>query len=245
MICFAFRVDPTNKRSEITYKVLSDGSVHRVTKGMSHAILDLCSRDKTNEQIRQLNADVDLFARRGLRALAVAVEDVIDEKAQGEGNGFKLVGLLPLHAPPYPDTKATIQSALNIGVKAKMITGDQLAIANEIGRRIGMGDYMFLSKTLKEGPPAESGYTDIDDLILHADGFAGVYPEHKYEIIEKLRSMGHMVVMIGDGTNDISALEAANIGVAAGNACDLTRACADIVLTKPDLSVIIEGNKSH
>ncbi|CAF4241792.1 unnamed protein product, partial [Rotaria magnacalcarata] len=94
---------------------------------------------------------------------------------EGEGNGFELVGLLPIYDPPRSDTKETIERAIALGVKVKMITGDQLAIAKETGRLLGMGDNMYLSKTLKDGPPPESGYRDVDDLVLHADGFAGVY----------------------------------------------------------------------
>jgi len=122
-----------------------------------------------------------------------------------------------------------------------MITGDQLAIAKETGRRLGLGDNMFLSKTLKDGPPPESGYKDVDDLVLHADGFAGVYPEHKYEIVQILQNMGHMVAMTGDGVNDAPALSKANVGIAVAEASDAARAAADIVLTEPGLSVIIEG----
>jgi H+-transporting ATPase len=122
-----------------------------------------------------------------------------------------------------------------------MLTGDQLAIAKETGRRLGMGDNMFSANTLKEGPPPESGYKDIDDLILHADGFAGVYPEHKYEIVDRLQKMGHMIGMTGDGVNDAPALSKANVGVAVADASDAARSAADIVLTEPGLSVIIEG----
>lgn len=93
----------------------SEGTVHRCTKGMSHAILDLCKRDKTNDQVKQLNDDVDEFARRGLRALAIAIEDVPSGRADGEGNGFKLIGLLPIYDPPRSDTKETIERAIELG----------------------------------------------------------------------------------------------------------------------------------
>ncbi|CAF4652518.1 unnamed protein product [Rotaria socialis] len=109
--------NPTNKRTEITYKTISDGSVHRISKGMSHSILDLCTRNKTPEQIKQLNADVDEFALRGLRALAVAIEDVPSGQVDGEGNGFELVGLLPIYDPPRSDTKETIERAIALGKK--------------------------------------------------------------------------------------------------------------------------------
>ncbi|CEP09717.1 hypothetical protein [Parasitella parasitica] len=233
--------NPVVKRTEITYKNLSDGTVRRVTKGMSHTILDLCTRDKTEEQIKALNDDVDEFARRGLRALAVAVDEVPSGQVDGEGLGFRLIGLLPIYDPPRSDTKETIDRAIALGVSVKMITGDQLAIGKETGRRLGMGDNMYLSKTLKDGPPAGSGYSDVNEMVLHCDGFAGVYPEHKYEIVERLQAMGHMTAMTGDGVNDAPALSKANVGIAVADATDAARSAADIVLTEPGLSVIIEA----
>jgi H+-transporting ATPase len=173
---------------------------------------------------------VDEFARRSLRALAVAMEDVPSGEVEGEGNGFKLIGLLPINDPPRSDAKKTIDRALELGVKVKMITGDQLEIAQETGRRLGLGDNMFVYKTLKNGLPPGSGYKDVDDLVLHADGFASVYPEHKYEIVERLQNMGYMVAMTGDGVNDAAALAKANVGVAVADASDAARAAADIVL---------------
>ncbi|CAO3600427.1 unnamed protein product [Absidia cylindrospora] len=232
--------NPVIKRTEITYKD-KDGKVKRATKGMSHFILDLCTRDKDEAQIKALNDDVDEFARRGLRSLAVAVDDVPSGNPADEGTGYRLIGLLPIYDPPRSDTKETIDRAIGLGVQVKMITGDQLAIAKETGRRLGMGENMFLSTTLKDGPPPGSGYHDVDDLVLGADGFAGVYPEHKHEIVERLQAMGHMVAMTGDGVNDAPALSKANVGVAVADASDAARAAADIVLTEPGLSVIIEA----
>ena len=233
--------NPTIKRTEITYR--KDGKLYRATKGMSHFILDLCTRDKTEEQIQLLNDDVDEFARRGLRSLAVAIEEINgdDYKSEGSGSGFRLIGLLPIYDPPRSDTKETIDRAIELGVQVKMITGDQLAIAKETGRRLGMGDNMYLSKTLKDGPPAGSGYNNVDELVLHADGFAGVYPEHKYEIVQRLQAMGHMTAMTGDGVNDAPALSKSNVGIAVADASDAARSAADIVLTEPGLSVIIEA----
>lgn len=231
--------NPVIKRTEITYR--KDGKVYRATKGMSHFILDLCTRDKTEEQIKALEEDVDEFARRGLRSLAVAVDEVPSGDPEGEGKGFRLIGLLPIYDPPRSDTKETIDRAIALGVEVKMITGDQLAIAKETGRRLGMGDNMFLSKTLKDGPPPGSGYSTVDELVRGADGFAGVYPEHKYEIVERLQAQGHMVAMTGDGVNDAPALSKANVGVAVADASDAARSASDIVLTEPGLSVIIEA----
>lgn len=151
------------------------------------------------------------------------------------------MGLLSIFDPPRDDTKQTIDEATALGLKVKMVTGDQLAIAKETGRRLGLGDHMFASKVLKEGPPAGSKYSSLDDMILDADGFAGVYPEHKYEIVKKLQSLGHLIAMTGDGANDAPALARANVGIAVEGATDAARGAADIVLTEPGLSTIVHA----
>ena len=123
------------------------------------------------------------------------------------------------------------------------MTGDQLTIAKETGRHVGIGDNIFVSKILEDGPPSGSDYQNIDSLLLNADGFADVYPEHKYEIIEKLQNMGCIVAVTGSGVNDSLALVKANVGIAMAGASTVARAAADIVLTESGLSVIIEGKE--
>ena len=76
--------------------------------------------------------------------------------------------------------------AMALGIKVKMITGDQLAIAKETGRRLGLGDHIYPAKVLKDGPAPGSKHASLDEMILDADGFAGVFPEHKYEIVKRL-----------------------------------------------------------
>jgi H+-transporting ATPase len=233
--------NPVDKRTEITYTEDSTGKMKRVTKGMTGIIIELCSRNKTAEVEDQLEKDVEEFARRGLRALAVAYEDVPSGDKEAEGNGFELIGLLAIYDPPREDTKQTIDDALALGVKVKMVTGDQLAIAKETGRRLGLGDHMYPAKVLKDGPEAGGKHMTLDDMILDADGFAGVFPEHKYEIVKRLQGLGHLCAMTGDGANDAPALSRANVGIAVEGATDAARGAADIVLTEPGLSTIVHA----
>ncbi|KAH9923449.1 plasma-membrane proton-e [Epithele typhae] len=233
--------NPVDKRTEITYREESSGKLKRVTKGMTGIIIELCTRNKTDELENRLEADVEEFAQRGLRALAVAYEEVDGDDFEAEGNGFELIGLLAIFDPPREDTKQTIDDAMALGVKVKMVTGDQLAIAKETGRRLGLGDHMYPAKVLKDGPDPSSRFRSLDEMILDADGFAGVFPEHKYEIVKRLQALGHLCAMTGDGANDAPALSRANVGIAVEGATDAARSAADIVLTEPGLSTIVHA----
>lgn len=233
--------NPVDKRTEITYRDESSGKLKRVTKGMTGIIIELCTRNKSAEVEHKLEQDVEEYATRGLRALAVAYEELDGDDPAEEGDGFELIGLLAIFDPPRSDTKQTIDDALGLGVKVKMVTGDQLAIAKETGRRLGLGDHMYPAKVLKEGPAAGGKHATLDEMILDADGFAGVFPEHKYEIVKRLQALGHLVAMTGDGANDAPALSRANVGIAVEGATDAARGAADIVLTEPGLSTIVHA----
>ncbi|PPR06522.1 hypothetical protein CVT24_001441 [Panaeolus cyanescens] len=233
--------NPVDKRTEITYREESTGNLKRVTKGMTGVIIKLCTRNKTEDVENRLEADVEEFAARGLRALAVAYEEVDGDDFEAEGNGFELIGLLSIYDPPRDDTKQTIDEAIALGVRVKMVTGDQLAIAKETGRRLGLGDHMYPAKVLKDGPAPGGKHASLDDMIMDADGFAGVFPEHKYEIVKRLQGLGHLCAMTGDGANDAPALSRANVGIAVEGATDAARGAADIVLTEPGLSTIVHA----
>jgi H+-transporting ATPase len=190
----------------------------------------------------KVHAIIDKYAERGLRSLAVARQDVPERSKDSAGGPWEFVGLLPLLDPPRHDSAETIKQALSLGVNVKMITGDQLAIAKETGRRLGMGTNMYPSSALLGQSVDESiASLPMDELIEKADGFAGVFPEHKYEIVKKLQQMKHICGMTGDGVNDAPALKKADIGIAVADATDAARSASDIVLTEPGLSVIISA----
>ncbi|KAK9280746.1 hypothetical protein L1049_003634 [Liquidambar formosana] len=230
--------NPVDKRTAITY-IDSDGNWHRISKGAPEQIIELCN---LREDAKKAHAIIGKFADRGLRALAVAQQKVPEKTKESAGGPWQFVGLLPLFDPPRHDSAETIRQALTLGVNVKMITGDQLAIAKETGRRLGMGTNMYPSSSLlgdsKNGNVAS---LPIDELIEKADGFAGVFPEHKYEIVKRLQERKHICGMTGDGVNDAPALKKADIGIAVADATDAARSASDIVLTEPGLSVIISA----
>jgi H+-transporting ATPase len=222
--------DAVHKRTEATVKG-SDGKQFKVAKGAPQVILKMSGNV---EQVKPaVDKAVNEFAARGFRSLGVA-------RAEGDGP-WQFLGVLPLFDPPRDDAKATIATARQMGVKIKMVTGDALAIAKETAKKLGMGTNILDAASLGDAKHKET--TSETESIENADGFAQVFPEHKFHIIDVLQKHGHIVGMTGDGVNDAPALKKADCGIAVSSATDAARAAAAIVLTTPGLSVIIDAIK--
>ena len=219
--------DPVRKRTEAG--VLGpDGVIFRVAKGAPQVILDIC---KTGGDRRtQVDTQIDGFAARGFRTIGVA-------RSAGDG-AWEFLGLIPLFDPPRADSASTIREARGLGISVKMVTGDNLAIAKETARHLDLGTNIIPAEKVFV---AENVGGEIGSVVEAADGFAQVFPEHKYLIVKALQARGHIVGMTGDGVNDAPALKQAEVGTAVSGATDAARAAADLVLTAPGLSVIIRA----
>ncbi|MBN1236202.1 MAG: plasma-membrane proton-efflux P-type ATPase [Methanotrichaceae archaeon] len=222
--------DPVSKRTEA--EIEGPQGSFRAAKGAPQAILSLIDNNIKNIAEdsgldSEINQNVEAFASKGYRAIGVAGTNL-----KGE---WQYAGLIALHDPPREDSAQTIKTAQSLGVRIKMITGDHVAIAREIARMVGLGTNIqpasdFIEKTDEEAT----------EIIEKADGFAQVFPEHKFKIVELLQARGHIVCMTGDGVNDAPALKKADSGIAVSGATDAAKSAAAIVLTKPGLSVIID-----
>jgi len=220
--------DPVRKRTEALVRD-PRGARHRVAKGAPQVILDLCRPDTDLRE--RVEREVDGFARKGYRTLGVARGEA---KGGGDGGPWTFLGLLPLFDPPREDAAATLAQATRHGIDVKMVTGDNMAIAREVAGRLGLGTGILPAERV----PAEGG-DGRGDEVERADGFAQVFPEHKYAIVRTLQGRGHLVGMTGDGVNDAPALKQAEVGIAVAGATDAARAAADLVLTAPGLGVIV------
>jgi H+-transporting ATPase len=223
--------DPVHKKTESTVKDPEDHTF-RAAKGAPQVIMELCRLDKDTEEKAQKT--VDDLATKGYRTLGVAVSR--------EKDIWDFLGILPLFDPPREDSKDTVANATKHGVRVKMVTGDDVAIGREISRKIGLGD------DIKPATALFKKDADVDHLppkaigeIERADGYARVFPEHKYGIVRALQSRGHIVGMTGDGVNDAPAIKEADVGIAVSGATDAARSAASLVLTAPGLSVIVRA----
>jgi H+-transporting ATPase len=222
--------DPVHKRTEADVKG-PDGKAFKVTKGAPQVILALSAN--SGEVKSAVDKAVNEFAARGFRSLGVA-------RAEDDGK-WQFLGVLPLFDPPRNDAKATIANAQRMGIQVKMVTGDALAIAEETAKKLGMGANILDAGSL--GDEKQQKTTAVAKAIENADGFAQVFPEHKFHIVDDLQQRGHIVGMTGDGVNDAPALKKADCGIAVSGATDAARAAAAIVLMTPGLSVIIDAMK--
>ncbi|KKK11975.1 putative plasma membrane H(+)ATPase [Aspergillus rambellii] len=220
--------DPVSKR--IVSEVTCDGVRYTCTKGAPKAVLALTSCSKETADLYKSKAQE--FAHRGFRSLGVAV--------QREGEDWTLLGMLPMFDPPREDTAHTIHEAQNLGISVKMLTGDALAIAKETCKMLALGTKVYNSDKLIHG--GLSGAL-ASDLVEKADGFAEVFPEHKYQVVQMLQERGHLTAMTGDGVNDAPSLKRADCGIAVEGASEAAQSASDIVFLEPGLSTIIDSIK--
>jgi H+-transporting ATPase len=215
--------DPVTKRSEA--RVRGKEGEFTVTKGAPQVIWGLAENQADVKE--RMNRDVDAMAATGDRALGVA---------RKEAGGWTLLGLIGLRDPPRDDSAQTVAQAERMGVEVKMVTGDHKSIAQEIAKEVGLGTDIVTAEEFLKVPPAEAAAN-----VEGADGFAEVFPEHKYRIVELLQHENHIVGMTGDGVNDAPALKKADVGIAVEGSTDAAKSAAAIVLTRPGLSVVVDA----
>jgi len=217
--------DAKTRRTEAV--VEQNGQRLRVMKGAVRTIAEACGLQLP--AIQELEARANESATKGFRTLAVA---------RGPETGAPaLIGLVSLYDPPRPDAKELIAALQDRGVAVKMLTGDALPVASEIARGVGL-DHIKRMADLKAAI-AKAGSNEKLDLFAGADGFAEVFPEDKYIVVQHLQAAGHVTGMTGDGVNDAPALRQAEVGIAVSTATDVAKGAASVVLTEPGLTNIV------
>ncbi|RLA21245.1 MAG: plasma-membrane proton-efflux P-type ATPase, partial [Gammaproteobacteria bacterium] len=222
--------DPVQKRTEVTLKS-DEGENFKVSKGAPQVVLDLCHPDDSMRE--RAEKTVNEFALKGYRALGVAKTD--------EEGRWIFLGILSLFDPPREDAAETIKEAKAHGVDIKMVTGDNIAIAKQTAGELGLGQNILLAEQIIKAKDKDDIIHNVAQCAETADGFAQVFPEHKYWLVKDLQANDHLIGMTGDGVNDAPALKQADVGIAVSGATDAARAAADLVLTGTGLSVIINA----
>jgi P-type Ca2+ transporter type 2C len=232
------------------------GATHEVAyiKGAPREVLELCTHvlingkaekmtDVQRENILERN---DAFAMEALRVLAFAYkENPAKEKnytVESVENNLTFVGLMAMIDPPRPEVEAAVKECQKAHIRVIMITGDYGLTAESIARRIGIvkGDNV----RILTGVELDNMETEELDHILKSEQvlFARVAPDHKLLIATRLKEMGEVVAMTGDGVNDAPALKKADIGVAMGIAgTDVAKEAADVILLDDNFATIVNA----
>jgi len=217
--------DAQRRRTEAT--VAHQGQTLRVMKGALRTVAAACGLD--GPAIEALEARVSASARKGYRTLAVA---------RGPATATPtLLGLVTLVDPLRPDAAAFIAELQALGVRVKMLTGDAMPVALEIAHSVGLPHIRRVDEL--KAASATPGGAAAAALLADVDGFAEVYPQDKYTVVQQLQAAGHVTGMTGDGVNDAPALRQAEVGIAVSTATDVAKGAASVVLTEPGLSNIV------
>lgn len=252
----ALSLDGWHKLDEVPYdfgrKRLSvlaehDGRVVLITKGALTNVLAVCTvaeqEDGTTIPIAEARPEIErrfvALSAEGYRTLGVALREIrspetIDRNSEHD---MTFLGLLALADQPKRGIQATVTALAQLGVRLKVITGDNALVAACVGAQVGLPNSRVLT-----GPEVRALSDDALPVVAaETDIFAEVEPNQKEQIIRALRKAGHVVGYMGDGINDAPALHAADVSISVQGAVDVAKEAADIVLLEPDLAVLEAG----
>jgi Mg2+-importing ATPase len=235
--------------------ILADNGTRRVliSKGAFDHVLSVCSQvllpngslQPLSDRLVNLNQRFRDLSEQGLRVLGIAQREQSSrdwspgsaELTKSDETDMTFVGFIVLQDPPKADIARTVQQLKDLGVRLKMITGDNALVAASVAKHVGLSDAMLLT-----GPELEQLSDEaLVQRVPSVDVFAHIEPNQKERIIIALKKAGCVVGYLGDGINDAPALHAADVGISVDTAVDVAREAADIVLLEHNLDVLKEG----
>ena len=247
-----FPFESVRKRMSSINK-LPDGSLRIFVKGAPKEILELSTKiilnkaviDLASSKKSEIIAQLDDFAKEGLRVLGFAYrafqdKDFADATAQSIEKDLIFIGVTAMYDPPRPEVKDAVAVCKKAGIRVVMITGDYQITALSIAKQVGI--------VSSADPEVITGadfanLTDEqlkDKLIKKEVVFARVNPEHKLKIVNVFKELGNIVAVTGDGVNDAPALKRADIGVAMGlRGTDVAKESAEMVLIDDNFTSIV------
>jgi Mg2+-importing ATPase len=236
-------------RKRLTVVVEQNGILlNLVTKGALENVLAVCSRIQIGGEEKPLDNGMqskiqerfEQWSAQGYRVLGVAVKTVSTQEhphSKKDETDMAFAGFLLFFDPPKLDVKDTIRALEKLGVRLKVITGDNKLVARHTGQVVGLGDAKVLTGAELDDLRDEALWHAVEETTI----FAGVDPNQKERIILALKKRGHVVGYMGDGINDAPSLHSADVGISVANAVDVAKEAADLVLLKQDLNVLREG----
>ncbi|ADY51171.1 magnesium-translocating P-type ATPase [Pseudopedobacter saltans DSM 12145] len=239
--------DFVRKRLSIVVS-LNDKSIV-VTKGAFQEVLNICTQVQADkDKILPLSEGkktslVDLYERyskEGYRTLGICWKQVdAPIISREQENDMVFLGFLTFFDPPKESAITAIRNLEKLGVKLKIITGDNALVAESLAKQVGIENPVVV----KGGAIRNISTEALSAKVHQADIFAEVEPNQKEQIILALKKSKQVVGFMGDGINDAAALHAADVGISVDTAVDVAKEAADLVLMDQDLEVLANGIK--
>ena len=230
--------------------IVSDESAQHlmITKGAAEEVLQKCTQANvdgtpvplTNDKHHQLMKLCTDLNEQGTRVLAVATRHINSEKISlALEQNLTFEGFLAFLDPPKDDAGQAISDLQRRGVTVKILTGDNVAAAKSVARKIGLLDHD--SKVISGPELSEMSETRLAETVEQYFVFAKLKPLQKRDIVERLTRNGHSVGFLGDGINDAPALRAADVGISVDTGTSIAKQAADIILLQKNLAHVVNG----
>ena len=240
---------PFDFQRRIMSVVVRKDGVHRmITKGAPEEILKRCSYFEINGEVfdigdlflPDLNMEVEELNEQGFKVLALAYKDVQNPRgvySKDDERDLVLKGYMAFLDPPKPTAKEAIEDLGQLGIKIKVLTGDNELVTRKICSQIGLENQSVVTGAMI-GQLDDNG---LRELVKTTSIFARLSPFEKERVINALRANNHIVGFLGDGINDAPSLKASDIGISVNNAVDIAKESADIILLDKNLQVLRDG----
>ena len=224
------------------------GKLILIAKGAPESVLQRCSyvewkgqtEQITPELVDSLNAVFEENSQQGFRLLAVACKDLTEAKSTytlNDESDLTLAGFLVYTDPPKKDVDQALKKLESLGVRIKILTGDNELVARKMCDEVGLP----VKKVVTGEEFAKQSWPEVKSAVGDATIFARVTPDQKLGIIKALKEDGHVVGYMGDGVNDAPALYEADVGISVDSAVDVSKDAADVVLLTKDLGILANG----
>jgi len=234
-------------RKRLSIAIHKDTENILISKGAFTQILSICTSIRLSDgslgpiaaHQAALQKTFEGFGDNGLRAIGICYKTINSQSIAKEDEVEMIfAGFVLLQDPVKSGILETIEALKTLGVNLKIITGDNKIVARSIALKIGIENPVVMSgdELFNTSPEA------LTELVKKIHIFAEVEPQQKERIIQALRKT-YTVAYIGDGINDVSAINAADVGISVENAVDVAREASDFVLMEKNLMVLVDGIK--
>ena len=237
--------DYTRKRMSIVVsdnekvRVMTKGALEEILKVCDMALIDGKEKKLTPSIIEKVSKKEQELARDGMQVIALAIKpeyEGVDKFNVEDEKDLTLIGLIAFLDPPKKDAKVTINELEKLGVKTKILTGDNIYATTSICHHVGLDTKVLLGTDIDKMADVELSRT-----VEEVDVYARMNPLQKERVVEALKRNGHAVGYMGDGVNDAPALKMSDIGISVDTGTDIAKESSDIILLEQNLTVVRDG----